>query len=348
MTRSTTTVPLSSSYAEPRNDWLELVKEPALEPELPIIDSHHHLWDRNGTHYLFDEFHEDVNSGHNVVATVYAECRSMYRADGPAHLKSVGEVEFANGAAAMSESGGYGRSKICAAVVGSTDFRQGKSVGQSLEALIHAGNGRFRGIRQTSAWDADPEISTPMASRPKGLLLDETFRKGFKELHRYGLSFDAFLYHPQISELTDLARHFPETPIVLDHLGGPLGIGPYARNREEVFASWGKAIRELARCENVYLKIGGLGMVICGFGFHLGETPPNSRDLVNAWKSYVDLSVDAFGPHRCMLESNFPPDKGSYSYGTLWNAFKLLTLQYSDAEREAMFSGTARQFYRLD
>src|SRR3954451_2392645 len=249
--------PASSSglYADPREDWLALHKEEILDPARPIVDPHHHLWDRGGQRYLIEELAADIGSGHHVIATVYVEARSMYRAGGPEALRPVGEVEFANGAAAMSASGGYGRAAICAGIVGHVNLLLGEAARPVLEAEIVAGNGRFRGIRHSSAWDADAEVAGIYATRPKGLLLDPAFRKGFSCLAPLDLSFDAWLFHPQIGELADLARTFPSTRIVLDHCGGPVGLGRFAGKREETFAVWKAAIQDVAKCPNVVVKL---------------------------------------------------------------------------------------------
>src|SRR6202167_3592879 len=232
----------SGLYADPRPDWLALRREEVLDPARPIVDPHHHLWDRGGQRYLIEEISSDIASGHNVIATVYVEAGSMYRAGGPEALRPVGEVEFANGVAAMSASGGYGGAALCAGIVGHANLLLGESARAVLEAEIAAGNGRFRGIRHASAWDADASIGGTYSTRPKGLLLDTTFRKGFACLAPLGLSFDAWLFHPQIGELTDLARAFPDTRIVLDHCGGPVGLGSYAGHREEIFPVWRASI----------------------------------------------------------------------------------------------------------
>jgi predicted TIM-barrel fold metal-dependent hydrolase len=193
-----------------------------------IVDPHHHLLDRGGQRYLIEEITTDLACGHNVVATVYVEARSMYRVHGAEAFRPVGEIEFANGAAAMSASGGYGTAAVCAGIVGHVNLLLGDAAKAVLEAEIAAGGGRFRGIRHSSAWDADENVAFMYATRPKGLLLDSTFRRGFACLAPLGLSFDAWLFHPQIGELTNLARAFPDQKIVLDHCGGPAGIGSYA------------------------------------------------------------------------------------------------------------------------
>ena len=338
----------SGLYQDPREDWLALHHEDIIDPGRPIVDPHHHLWDRGGQCYLLDDIVKDVESGHNIVATVYVDCRSMYRAHGPEAFRPVGEVEFANGVAAMSASGGYGPAAICAGIVGHADLRLGDGARAVLEAEIAAGNGRFRGIRHSSAWDADPNVAGMYASRPQGLLRDPNFHKGFACLAPLGLSFDAWLFHPQIGELADLARTFPGTSIILDHCGGPAGVGRFAGRRDEVFQEWKASIADIATCPNVVVKLGGLAMNLLGYDFHTRARPPSSEELAAAWKPYVETCIEAFGPDRCMFESNFPPDKGQCSYQVIFNAFKRIAAPYTEAEKAALCSGTATRVYRLE
>jgi L-fuconolactonase len=333
--------------------WLKLVTEDAIEPELPICDPHHHLWDRPaqqdrpGNRYLLEELLKDTGGGHNVVQTVFVECRSMYRQDGPEEMQPVGETEFVQGIAAQSASGQYGTTKVAAGIVSFADLTLGTAVEPVLEAHITASRNRFRGIRHSSVWDASPEIAS-YRNPPRGLLLDTKFREGFGCLQKYGLSFDAWLYHTQIMELADLARAFPGIPIILDHVGGVIGIGPYAGKREEIFQEWKRCIAELATCPNVVVKLGGLGMPVCGFGWHERATPPNSAELAEATAPYYLWCIEQFGVERCMFESNFPVDKRSYSYTVLWNAFKRITRDFSAEERAALFHNTAARVYRLE
>ena len=347
MAASNTPASKSGLYADPPEDWLALRKEEIIDPARPIVDPHHHLWDRGGQRYLIEEMAQDIACGHNIIATVYVEARSMYRAGGPEALRPVGEVEFANGAAAMSASGGYGPAAICAGIVGHVNLLLGEGARGVLEAEIAAGNGRFRGIRHSSAWDADANVAGMYANRPKGLLLDPTFRKGFACLAPLGLSFDAWLFHPQIGELTDLARAFPDTKIVLDHCGGPIGIGSYANRRDEIFPAWKASVQEIARCPNVVVKLGGLAMRLLGYDFHERPLPPSSEEAAAAWRPYIETCIEAFGPARSMFESNFPPDKGQCSYQVIFNAFKRIAAPYSEAEKTALFSKAATEFYRL-
>lgn len=329
-----------------RDPWLAQVNEEILEPELPICDPHHHLWDHPGRRYLLDELLADTGSGHNVVATVFVECMSMYRADGPEAMRPVGETEFVNGLAAMSASGRYGPMRMAAGIVSFADLTLGDRVGAVLDAHM-AASPRFRGIRHAAGWDASDQVRNSHTNPPPGLLGDARFRQGFAELSRRRLSFDAWLYHPQIPELTNLAKACPDSTIVLDHFGGPLGIGPYEGRRGEIFAYWQGAIRELARCPNVVAKLGGLVMPINGFGFHRRERPATSTELVQAIRDWCLHAIDCFGPDRCMFESNFPVDRASCSYHVLWNAFKRLAAGFGAADKAALFHDTAVRVYQL-
>jgi len=343
-----TVAPTSSpTFLPVRQDWLDRHQEEILEPSLPIVDPHHHLWDRPDWRYLLDELLADLNTGHSIVATVFLQCRAMHRAHGPEEMRPVGETEFVNGVAAMSASGIYGNARVCDGIVGHVDLRIGARAKAVLEAHVRAGGDRFRGIRHSASWDPDPALRPPYEVQP-GLMEDAKFREGFATLAPMGMSYDAWLYHPQIDALTVLAQAFPDTRIVLNHCGGPLGIGTYAGKREEVFAKWSASIRALAKCPNVYVKLGGLGMRLNGFGFETKPQPPSSDQLAAAWRPYVDTCIDAFGASRAMFESNFPVDKGSYSYPVFWNACKKLAAGASVEEKANLFSRTAARFYRLD
>jgi L-fuconolactonase len=349
---TTTTKPAESAathsnYLAVREDWLEQHQEAVLEPDLPIVDPHHHLWDRPDWRYMLPDLLADLNRGHNVIATVFVQCRAFHRADGPEPMRPVGETEFVNGVAAMSASGRYGPAKVCAGIVGHADLMLGAAVREVLEAHIAAGGGRFRGIRHISVWDEDPVLMNPAYNPPRGMLGEARFREGFARLAPLDLSFDAWLLHPQIGELAALAHAFPETRIVLDHVGGPVGIQRFAGRREEVFKTWAAAVRELATCPNVHVKLGGLGMRVNGFGFEAQATPPSSEQLAAAWQPTIETCIEAFGATRCMFESNFPVDKGSYGYVVCWNTFKRLAAGAGAAEKAALFAGTAARFYRL-
>jgi len=333
-----------------------LPAEEVIEPALSIIDPHHHLWDRHGHRYLLDELLADTGQAdahgarHNVRSTVFVECASMYRADGPEPLRPLGETEFVNGIAANSASGasgGWGDTRVAAGIVGFADLCLGAAVREVLEAHIGAARGRFRGIRHAAGWHASEQIRNSHSDPIEHLLLDAKFRDGFAQLAPLGLSFDAWLFHPQIPELTDLARAFPDTTIVLDHFGGPLGIGPYAGQADAVFADWKRDIDALARCPNVVVKLGGLAMPVNGFNWHKREPRPSSQQLADATARYVLYTIERFGPERCMFESNFPVDKVSCSYLVLWNSFKRLAAGFSPGEKAALFHDTAARVYRL-
>jgi len=336
------------TYIPVRQDWLDRRQEPILEPALPIIDPHHHLWDRTGWRYLLDELLADTETGHNILATVYVQARAMHRAAGPEEMKPVGETEFVNGVAAMCASGIYGKIRVAAGIVAHADLTLGSRVEPVLAAHERAGGGRFRGIRHITAWDADASIRNPAYNPPPGQMAEQNFRDGFKTLGRLGYSFDAWLYHPQIDELTALARACPDTKVVLNHVGGPIGIGPYAGRHKEIFPRWAASIKALASCENAHVKLGGLGMRLGGFGLHEQAEPPSSQTLADTWRPYVETCIAAFGTKRAMFESNFPVDKGSYGYPVFWNACKLLAKNASADEKADLFAGTAARFYRLD
>ncbi len=323
--------------------------EAALEPDLPIIDPHHHFWEtKERGRYLLPDLLADLGGGHNIVSTVFLECRAMYRKAGPRDMAAVGEVEFVNGIAAMSASGNYGPCRVAEAIVGGGDLTVGARVRELLEAEIAVAGGRLRGIRHGVATDSSEAISKYVSRVvPLHQVMDPKFREGFAQLAPLGLSFESWQYHPQIPDAIDLARAFPGTTIILNHVGGVLGVGPYAGHRQEVLAGWRKDINELAKCPNVNVKLGGIGMVSFGFDFHERDVPPSSEDLAAAWRQYVEPCIEAFGVDRCMFESNFPPDKQSGGYTELWNAFKRITAGASAAEKTALYSGTAARVYRI-
>lgn len=328
-----------------RIDWLSRTVEAALDPELALCDPHHHLWEHPGHRYLVDDFLADIAGGHRVVATVYVECHQNYRQDGPGRLRPVGETEFVHASTAALQAASS-HTRVAAGIVGFADLTLGAAVQEVLEAHLAASD-RFRGVRHASAWDASGIIRPAHTNPPAGLLVRPEFRLGIARLRDLGLSFDAWLYHTQISELVDLARAFPDLAIILDHAGGPLGIGPYAGRRKEVFADWRRNMTELAACDNVVVKLGGLAMTMSGFGWHKRPAPPGSDELAAAMKPYVRACVELFGAPRCMFESNFPVEQASCSYTVLWNAFKRLAREYAPAFRSALLHDTATRVYRL-
>ncbi len=324
--------------------WLATTPEEAIDPDRRICDPHHHLWDHPNQRYLLEELHADTGSGHRVEKTVFLECASEYREAGPEAFRPVGETEFVAAIADASDASDGAR---IAGIVGLADLCLGEDVAAVLEAHEKASGGRFRGIRHASAWDASDKIHNAHTHPTKDLLARDDFRAGFRVLTERGHSFDAWLFHPQIEDLTDLARAFPDASIVLDHIGGPLGIGPYANRRDDVRAAWRPAIRDLAGCENVSVKLGGIGMSIYGLGWHKRDRPPGSEELAEAWRPEIEWCIEQFGPARCMFESNFPVDKQGCSYVVLWNAFKRIAAQYTDEEQSLLFHDTASRVYRI-
>lgn len=342
--------------------------EDILEPDLPIIDPHHHLWDLrplvpafpeprhpfieglvDNAHYTFDQLHAHVTGGHNVVATVFMECSAFYNGAYGEALKSVGEVEFVNGVAAQSASGLYGRPRLCAGIVGHADLTRGAAAGEVLDALRAAAPGRFRGIRHSASHDPDPDVLGPsFRLRVEGLYRDRTFREGFAELGKRGLTFDAWLLEPQLDDIIDLARAFPDQPICLDHCGTPLGIASYAGKLDERFDTWASRIRELATCENVVVKLGGLAMPFCALPDEGPAAGWSSDRLADAWRPYIETCIEAFGTSRAMFESNYPVDYWGADYQVLWNSFKRLASGASADEKAALFAGNAARFYQIE
>ena len=320
--------------------------EDVLEPDIPIIDTHHHLWVRQDHRYLLPELMADLATGHNVVGTVFLQCHAMYRKHGPEEMRPVGETEFVAGIAAMSESGGYGGAKVAAGIVGFADLTLGERVEPVLEAHIRAGGGRFRGVRHSGNWDADPVIGNG-ASGPD-IYRQADFRAGLARLAALGLSLDAWVFHTQLADVIDLARACPATNIVMGHVGGVLGYGPYAGKRDEVFAAWKTRITELARCPNVTMKLGGMMMRAALFDYLTAGQPASSEQLASLWRPYIETCIELVGARRCMFESNFPVEKMGIAWVPLWNAFKRIAAGASREETLALCADTARRVYRLE
>jgi predicted TIM-barrel fold metal-dependent hydrolase len=338
--------------AEPSTNqaWFDLAPETALEPDLPICDPHHHLWHKWShavqKRYLVEDMLADLSGGHNIVSTVFIECGESFRETGPESHRPLGETEFVV-AQTKAHNAKPGATKIAAGIVATVDFRIGDVTADVLDQHIALGDGRLRGIRRSAFWHESPAIPNHRTDPPEGLYLREDFRRGFRHLASRKLSFEIWCAHTQIREATDLARAYPDTIIILDHFGGPCGIGPYAGKADEVFADWKLAIDDLAKCPNVMAKLGGLNMEVNGYGWHLKPKPPSSAELCEAYRRYFDYTIERFGVARCMFESNFPVDKLSCSYTVLWNAFKIYSKSFSSAERAALFHETATRVYRL-
>ena len=326
--------------------WLELTQEDVLDPDLPICDPHHHLWDKPGDRYMIDEISRDVGSGHNIVQTVFVEVDSMYRSSGPEEMRPIGESEWVRGIGAQSDSGLYGRTKVATGIVGYANLNLGSSVEPVLEAMESVSSGRFRSVRHTCSWDEYEPLRSHRSGWP-GMMAETKFREGLSKLIDRGHSFDALVYHPQLSELTELVDAFPNGVFVLNHIGRPLGVGPYQGHRDKVYEVWKKDMAKLAERSNVLVKVGGLGNRVSGFGWDTRPEPPNSQELVEKTSPYYLYTIEVFGPERCMFESNFPVDKNSYSYKTIWNSFKRMTQGFSSTEKTWLFHDTAAKAYRL-
>lgn len=301
-----------------------------------ICDAHHHLWSRPASHYVVDDLRADLLTVPQVTRTVFVECGAWYRETGPGHLRSVGETEWV---AANTTA-------VTQAIVGATDLRLGTLAAEALDAHVDAGQGRFRGIRQMATWDASPLIKPTDPDPGPSLLLDPDFRRGFAALARRGLSFDAWVFFPQLPEVVDLARAFPDATIVLDHIGGPIGVGPYT-DRGAVVARWQDLMVDVAACPNVVVKLGGIGMPIYGLGWHKRPTPPTAEEVAASWRDPIRWCIEHLGVGRCLFESNFPVDRFSIDYPTVWAVFDLVTTDLLTTERAALFHDTACAVYRL-
>ena len=329
----------------PDNIWLATLQEEVLEPALPIIDPHHHLWVRSGYTYLMPELAADLESGHNIVATVFAECHSMYRKEGPKAERSLGETEFVRGQAAMSASGTFGRAGACDVMFGNVDLTLGSAVEPILEQHIAASGGRFRGVRISSGWHADEKVGN--VTEQPNLLIDPRVSEAAAVLSRMGLSLDCWLYHPQLDEVAQLADAHPALTIILNHVGSPILGGPYRGKSDEVFKDWKAAIIQVSRRQNVFVKLGALPIRMPSFGGDR-SVPPGSEEVAAAWRPWMETCIEAFGPTRSMYESNFPVQKRWCSYQVCWNAFKRISASASASEKADLFAGAAARAYRLE
>jgi L-fuconolactonase len=334
-------------YKKDVQGWLKLKIEEPINPEIPICDPHHHLWDGPGNRgaYLLDDYLADASGGHNITKTIFIECGTKYKKNGAELFRPVGETQFAGKQAEQSTSQGTGYPSVAEGIVAFVDFSFGYDVELAIEVHAEASVNRLKGVRQICIWDSDPAVTT--MGNLKGMMLDSKFREGFSCLRNYGLVFDAWQYYTQLLELKDLAEKFSDTVIVVNHTGGPLGVGHYSGKREKVFIDWKTNIAELSKCPNVYMKLGGLGMPRCGFGWHEMPEPPTSEELAAAMAPYFDFCIEKFGVDRCMFESNFPIDKVSYSYTVLWNAFKRVSKDFSSHEIASLFYNNAVRVYGL-
>lgn len=331
---------MNSPHHIVREDWLALAQEKVLAPDQPILDAHHHLWDRPEGRYRTEELMGDVCAGHDLRASVYVQCRTGYRTDGPEDLRPVGEVETILNWTA-------GHPTFPAAIVAMADLQLGDAVRHVLDALSAAADGRLRGIRNTTAWHPDPAVRSNPNPPPDGLLRSAAFLEGAGAVAEHGLSLDIWAYQTQLDEVYALATALPDLTVVIDHCGGPLGVGPHDRFAPETFSAWRNAMARLAELPNTRVKIGGFGLNVMGWRYGDAPRPPSSLKLAGDWALWVNTCIDLFGPTRAMFESNFPVDKGQYSYRTLWNAFKRLTAGHSQDSRDALFWQSAARTYGI-
>lgn len=342
---------MSTDFIPGDNRWLAQVSEDIIDPNREIVDPHHHLWrKRFDQDYLLEELWADTGSGHRVTKTLFMECRAFYRREGPEHLRALGETEAVTEIARRSQQA-PDKAHICGIVAHADLTLAGSDMDKLIELLEgheQIAGALFKGIRQAGARDREPEHLVIPGSAPSYLYGKESFREGLRALAQRGLSYDTWHYHHQNLDYIDLANAVPECTMILDHFGTPLGVGRFRGSRDEIFREWKQEMRELARCENVYAKLGGLAMPDNGFGWHLAERPPTSDEFVAAQAQYYHHMIDCFGPERCMFESNFPVDRLSIGYPILWNGLKKIAARYSEEEQQALFSGTASRVYRLD
>ncbi len=331
----------------PREDWLARAPvEDVLDPSLPIVDTHHHVWPDRG-HYMVDELLADTESGHNVEATVFIECRQQYRTEGPAELRSVGEVEHVRRLAEQSDASGRTKTRLMAGIVGYADLALGDRVEPVLDALIVAGNGRFKGVRNSAGWHSDPIIGNNHHGAGPGHYLRADFQTGLRKLAAKGLALDALVFHHQHADLLALARACPEASIIMNHTGMPLGYGPFKGREKEVYDVWRSTLPEIAACPNVTMKLGGMMMRLASYDYNAVPAPPSSEELARHWRPFIEPCIEQFGANRCTFESNFPVDKMGIGYKSLWNAFKRIASGATPSEKADLFSGTAKRVYKL-
>ncbi|HWU03281.1 MAG TPA: amidohydrolase family protein [Novosphingobium sp.] len=336
-----------------------MIPQVILEPDLPIVDPHHHIMImppnpagpehmREGACYMLPEVLADCRAGHRVVATVLVGGMGFARQQGPEPLRVAGDTEVANGVAAQCASGRMGAGCLVGAgLVGHADLTTGAALGETLAAHIAAGGGRFRGIRHMTVWSDDPALAPPGRMAPADLAFHPGFRSGFAQLAPLGLSFDAWCYFTQLDGIIDLARSFPETTLIMNHCGGPLGSFSWAPRREEARLAWQRITRDLAACPNVYMKLGGLGMWTTGLPSAGARPPATAQQIAQEQRPYLEHLIDCFGVRRCMFESNFPVERHVGDYATIWNAFKIVTQTWSAEEKAWLYARTAMTAYRL-
>ena len=331
-------------------DWLNQVKEEIIDPQLPIIDPHHHLW--NGDDqlagsfpYLIEHLNEDIFSGHNIEGTIFMECAAGYYLKGEEKYKPVGETEFVINL--INESKKLKKSTNIIGIIGYADLMLGNEVKDVLDLHLLKGEGLFKGIRHAAGWDKNSEIHNSHSNPIENIYYNKSFRLGAEELIKLSLTFDAWHYHHQIKDLSNFAISYPELTIVHDHFGGPLGVGPYEGKKKEIFQKWKDDISLLSESKNVFAKLGGLAMPVNGWNFHKQDKPASSDQILDMHFEYYQHTINCFGVDRCMFESNFPVDKRSISYHVLWNAFKKMVQDYSAEDKNKLFFKNAKDVYRV-
>ena len=331
-------------------NWLNQVKEDIIDPDLPIIDPHHHLWHGDNQlagsfPYLMEQLSEDTNSGHNIIGTIFMECAQGYYLNGDEKYKSVGETEFVINI--IEESKNISGPTNILGIISFADLMLGSEVKDVLDKHIITGKGLFKGIRHAAGWDHNNEIQNSHSNPVKNIYYETSFRKGAEELIKLNLTFDAWHYHHQINDLSIFSKNYPELTIIHDHFGGPLGVGPYQGKRDEIFKKWKDDISLLAESKNVYAKLGGLAMPVNGWNFHKNDKPATSNQIVEMHNDYYSHTLECFGVERCMFESNFPVDRRSVSYHVIWNAFKKMVTDYSDKDKNKLFFQNAKDVYGI-
>lgn len=320
-------------------------QEEIIDPLREIIDCHHHLWNRPDSRYMVDEFLRDAQDGHHVVQSIFIQCRTGYR-HGTLDSPALETTAIAH--ATHASQGQASPVQVGAGIVGYADMRGGAGIAPLLDAHIQSGGDRFKGVRHIVAWADGPEFQVEGYPTAPGMMSSPEFEAALQQLAVRNLSFEAMVYHTQLDELAGVARTHADTRFVLNHIGLPLGIGAFSSRKEHAFADWRAGLRALAGCDNVYIKLGGMGMHMLGLALDSEPGPFASKRIADAYRPYVDECVSAVGANRCMFESNFPVDRRRCDYRTLWNAFKRIGSSYTEDEKHMLFSDTARRCYGLE
>lgn len=327
-----------------------LQREVALDPNIPIVDAHHHLHGKATDDYFYrtEDLNADLSSGHAVIGTIYVEgFKSGWRDGGPEAMRPVGEVEMIVEATRVSPQLAHGACRVAAGIVSFADLLLGDGIAPVLEAQMAASQGRLRSVRPSMSWDGGTVGSALSRMARRNAISDPGFRRGVACVQALGLSLDVWVLSHQLQDVVGLVDAFPDLEVVLCHVGGLLGVAEHRSRHASSYAAWLHDLRVLAERPNVRVKVGGMGMPMFGFGFEFEDRPATSSELALAWQPLIDACVETFGPGRCMFESNSPVDKQASGYVEIWNAFKRTTRHLSPDERRSMFYGTACEAYRL-